>query len=163
MKVENANFPSITLVSVRIRILKGQISGTDHSQSKKRAAIFSYAQSHYHQATLSTLMMDESSNEKRNKKRKMTKNNATQIEELKVVEEESLSFASFRLDPRLLKAISTNFETPTLVQSAAIPLALNGSDIVARAKTGSGKTAAYVIPIVHQILTKSVNSSAGRN
>lgn len=108
-------------------------------------------------------VMDESSKEKRNKKRKTGKNNATENEEVKVVEEESPSFASFRLDPRLLKAISDNFEKPTLVQSAAIPLALNGRDIVARAKTGSGKTAAYVIPIIHQILTKSVCSSARRN
>ena len=66
------------------------------------------------------------------------------------------SFSSFRLDPRLLKAITNQFEKPTLVQAAAIPLALKGRDIVARAKTGSGKTAAYVIPIIHQILTKSV-------
>ena len=102
---------------------------------------------------------EESSKEKRNKKRKTSKANAAENKEVKTVEEESTSFASFRLDPRLLKAISNNFEKPTLVQAAAIPLALNGRDIVARAKTGSGKTAAYVIPIVHQILTKSVCSS----
>jgi ATP-dependent RNA helicase DDX56/DBP9 len=105
------------------------------------------------------MSVEESSKEKRNKKRKTSKANSAQNKEVKTVEEESTSFASFRLDPRLLKAISSNFEKPTLVQAAAIPLALNGRDIVARAKTGSGKTAAYVIPIVHQILTKSVFSS----
>jgi ATP-dependent RNA helicase DDX56/DBP9 len=69
------------------------------------------------------------------------------------------SFEFFRLDPRLLKAVSNHFEKPTLVQAAAIPLALNGKDIVARAKTGSGKTAAYVLPVIHKILTDSVSSS----
>jgi ATP-dependent RNA helicase DDX56/DBP9 len=103
---------------------------------------------------------EKSSKEKRSKKRKTSKSNPAENKEVKTVEEESTSFASFRLDPRLLKAISNDFEKPTLVQAAAIPLAINGRDIVARAKTGSGKTAAYVIPIVHQILTKSVCSSA---
>jgi ATP-dependent RNA helicase DDX56/DBP9 len=69
------------------------------------------------------------------------------------------TFESFQLDPRLLKAIISQFKTPTLVQAATIPLALKGKDIVARAKTGSGKTAAYLIPIIHQILTKSVSIS----
>ena len=68
------------------------------------------------------------------------------------------SFESFRLDARLLKAVKHHFEKPTLVQAAAIPLALNGKDIVARAKTGSGKTAAYVLHLIHKILTDSVRA-----
>lgn len=92
--------------------------------------------------------------EKRGKKRKTAKKNREDKEKTSV--DEVASFASFKLDPRLLKAVSNQFEKPTLVQAAAIPLALNGRDIVARAKTGSGKTAAYVIPIINQILTKSV-------
>jgi ATP-dependent RNA helicase DDX56/DBP9 len=89
--------------------------------------------------------------EKRGKKRKAE----SQAEE-KTSFEETTSFASFHLDGRLLKAILNQFEKPTLVQAAAIPLAVNGRDIVARAKTGSGKTAAYVIPIIHHVLTKLV-------
>jgi len=92
--------------------------------------------------------------EKRGKKRKTGKNPVHDKEKTSV--DEVASFASFKLDPRLLKAVSNQFEKPTLVQAAAIPLALNGRDIVARAKTGSGKTAAYVLPIINQILTKSV-------
>ncbi|KAF7983361.1 hypothetical protein HWV62_22343 [Athelia sp. TMB] len=45
------------------------------------------------------------------------------------------------------------FARPTLVQSKAIPLALESRDILARARTGSGKTAAYCIPVVQKILT----------
>jgi ATP-dependent RNA helicase DDX56/DBP9 len=62
-------------------------------------------------------------------------------------------FSSFNLDVRLVKAISkAKFAHPTIVQSAAIPLALEGKDILARARTGSGKTAAYILPILHGIL-----------
>ena len=61
-------------------------------------------------------------------------------------------FETFGLDPRTLKAIAkANFTKPTIVQTAAIPLALKGKDILAKAKTGSGKTAAYAIPILQQL------------
>jgi len=62
------------------------------------------------------------------------------------------------LDPRLLRALADlGFARPTLVQAKAIPIALDGKDILARARTGSGKTAAYCIPVVQKILSaKSV-------
>ncbi|KAM3068029.1 ATP-dependent DNA/RNA helicase [Clarireedia jacksonii] len=63
------------------------------------------------------------------------------------------TFADLGLDARLLQGIAKqNFQTPTLVQSKAIPLTLEGRDVLARAKTGSGKTAAYLLPILHSIL-----------
>lgn len=71
------------------------------------------------------------------------------------------SFDSFSdiLDVRILKALSDlGFARPTLIQSKAIPLALEGRDILARARTGSGKTAAYCIPVVQQILTSKTVS-----
>ncbi|APA14500.1 hypothetical protein SS1G_06425 [Sclerotinia sclerotiorum 1980 UF-70] len=65
------------------------------------------------------------------------------------------TFASLGLDARLLQGIAKqNFQSPTLVQSKAIPLTLEGRDILARAKTGSGKTAAYLLPILHSILKR---------
>ena len=45
-----------------------------------------------------------------------------------------------------------NWIKPTLVQEKAIPLALDGKDLLLRARTGSGKTAACIIPILQQIL-----------
>ncbi|KAF7863056.1 hypothetical protein EAF04_007139 [Stromatinia cepivora] len=70
------------------------------------------------------------------------------------------TFASLGLDPRLLQGIAKqNFQSPTLVQSKAIPLTLEGRDILARAKTGSGKTAAYLLPILHSILKRKELSS----
>ncbi|KAJ5267536.1 ATP-dependent RNA helicase dbp9 [Penicillium angulare] len=73
-------------------------------------------------------------------------------------EEKDLDFEALGLDPRLRQAlIKEKFSKPTLVQSKAIPLALEGKDILARAKTGSGKTAAYVLPVLQAILQQKTN------
>lgn len=50
---------------------------------------------------------------------------------------------------------------PTLIQEKAIPLALEGKDLLARARTGSGKTAAYAVPVIQRILA-SKQVSRGR-
>ncbi|KAJ3019495.1 ATP-dependent DNA/RNA helicase [Thoreauomyces humboldtii] len=73
----------------------------------------------------------------------------------------SAGFSSLDLDPRILRAITRlNYAHPTLVQSSAIPLALQGKDILARARTGSGKTAAYCIPVVQKILLAREGAAA---
>lgn len=72
-----------------------------------------------------------------------------------MVQDKHDSFAAFAqlLSPLLLKALSDlGFARPTLVQQKAIPLALENRDILARARTGSGKTAAYSIPLVQKII-----------
>ena len=59
------------------------------------------------------------------------------------------------LFPPLLRAISAKgFAAPTAVQSAAIPAFLQGRDVLCSAPTGSGKTAAYVLPLLHQIIER---------
>jgi len=64
-------------------------------------------------------------------------------------------FPDFGLDSRLLQSVThQKWRTPTLVQSKAMPLIMDGSDVLAKAKTGSGKTAAYLLPILHAILKK---------
>ncbi|RFU30627.1 hypothetical protein B7463_g5729, partial [Scytalidium lignicola] len=71
-----------------------------------------------------------------------------------------IAFSDLGLNPLLLQAITKqNFKNPTLVQIEAIPLALAGRDLLVRAKTGSGKTAAYLLPILHSILKSKQNSS----
>ncbi|KAH6576674.1 hypothetical protein BASA50_001879 [Batrachochytrium salamandrivorans] len=70
-------------------------------------------------------------------------------------------FASLGLDPRIQRAVAKmGFIHPTLVQSKAIPLALQGKDILARARTGSGKTSAYCIPIVQKILALKASKTS---
>ncbi|XP_076614554.1 putative ATP-dependent RNA helicase DDX56 isoform X1 [Chaetodon auriga] len=66
---------------------------------------------------------------------------------------ERLQFHEMGLDDRLLKAVADlGWSQPTLIQEKAIPLALEGKDLLARARTGSGKTAAYAIPVIQRIL-----------
>src|SRR5882757_4310134 len=74
----------------------------------------------------------------------------------------TFSAFSHLLDARLLRALADmRFSRPTLVQAKAIPLALESHDILARARTGSGKTAAYCLPIVQKIISaKSVGASS---
>lgn len=60
-----------------------------------------------------------------------------------------MSFASLGLSPALVRAAADQgFTTPTPIQQAAIPLILQGRDVLATAQTGSGKTAAYGLPLL---------------
>lgn len=69
----------------------------------------------------------------------------------------SANFSDLGLDSRLLQAIATQkYHAPTLVQSKVVPLVLNGQDVLAKAKTGSGKTAAYLLPLLHAILKRKL-------
>src|SRR5687767_8694357 len=62
------------------------------------------------------------------------------------------SFHDFALDPRLLQGIEEQgFTQPTPIQQDAIPPAMQGRDVLACAMTGSGKTAAFLLPILHQL------------
>jgi len=62
-------------------------------------------------------------------------------------------FAQFALHERLLKAVAElNFTEPTPVQLTAIPPALEGRDLQVTAQTGSGKTAAFVLPLLNRLL-----------
>ncbi|ESX02673.1 hypothetical protein KL918_002558 [Ogataea parapolymorpha] len=68
---------------------------------------------------------------------------------------EHQSFQSLKLSRPILKALSAlGYSKPSAIQSASIPIALLGKDIVAGAVTGSGKTAAYMIPIIERLLYK---------
>jgi ATP-dependent RNA helicase RhlE len=65
-----------------------------------------------------------------------------------------LSFANMPLHPTLLANLrAQGFTTPTPIQAEAIPLALAGGNLIGLAQTGTGKTAAFVLPILHRLLT----------
>lgn len=62
-------------------------------------------------------------------------------------------FNTFALDPKLLQAVQDlGFITPTPVQQHAIPEVLTGKDLLVSAKTGSGKTAAFLLPMLQRLL-----------
>ncbi|HEY7213542.1 MAG TPA: DEAD/DEAH box helicase [Thermoanaerobaculia bacterium] len=66
-----------------------------------------------------------------------------------------MSFSSFKLDPSLLRGVaSLGFTEPTPIQRDGIPPALEGRDLLACAMTGSGKTAAFALPILQRLLGK---------
>lgn len=67
--------------------------------------------------------------------------------------EENSSFYQMNISRPLMKAISAlNYVHPTPIQAAAIPVALLGRDICGCAATGTGKTAAYMLPILERLL-----------
>ncbi|XP_027366268.1 DEAD-box ATP-dependent RNA helicase 16 isoform X2 [Abrus precatorius] len=72
--------------------------------------------------------------------------------------EEDQSFEELGLDARLVRALlKKGIEKPTPIQRVAIPLILEGKDVVARAKTGSGKTFAYLLPLLQKLFTSNVD------
>ncbi|MDX1973019.1 MAG: DEAD/DEAH box helicase, partial [Candidatus Sumerlaeia bacterium] len=72
-------------------------------------------------------------------------------------------FTDFGLRPELLKALAAKgYTTPTPVQAQAIPLILAGHDLLAGAQTGTGKTAAFALPMLHLLSTR-VAAKPSRN
>ncbi|NXS12244.1 DDX56 helicase, partial [Neodrepanis coruscans] len=66
---------------------------------------------------------------------------------------EPTGFEHMGLDGRLLRAVAElGWAAPTAIQAQAIPLALEGRDVLARARTGSGKTGAYGLPVLQRVL-----------
>jgi ATP-dependent RNA helicase RhlE len=67
-----------------------------------------------------------------------------------------MSFTAFPLHERLQRAIATaGYQDPTPIQAAAIPAALAGRDILGTAQTGTGKTAAFALPLLHRLITST--------
>ena len=63
-----------------------------------------------------------------------------------------MTFSEFNLDPRLLEGLdSMGYEKPTPVQEMTIPVILENHDLIACAQTGTGKTAAYILPLLNKI------------
>jgi len=74
----------------------------------------------------------------------------------------SIKFADLNLDKNILSAVSSEgYESPTPIQAQAIPFALDGRDIMASAQTGSGKTAAFLLPTLQKLTKRSEKSGKG--
>lgn len=78
-----------------------------------------------------------------------------------VTNTKGLEFEEFLISRNLMMGIyEAGFEKPSPIQEAAIPVALTGRDILARAKNGTGKTAAFVIPTLEKINPKQPHTQA---
>ena len=72
-----------------------------------------------------------------------------------------MSFDSLGLHPLLLEALNNaGYDSPTEIQSAAIPHILKGQDVMAGAQTGTGKTAAFALPILHKLINSQENDTS---
>ncbi|MDQ1330603.1 MAG: ATP-dependent helicase DeaD, partial [Thermodesulfobacteriota bacterium] len=64
-------------------------------------------------------------------------------------------FTDLKLHPKLVQRVADlGYINPTPIQSAVIPVMLTGCDVIGQAQTGTGKTAAFSLPILHNILKK---------
>jgi len=74
-----------------------------------------------------------------------------------------MQFKDLHLNKPILKAIvEKNYEKPTLIQEETIPLILNKQDVIASAQTGTGKTAAFALPILQLLFDKQEASKKGK-
>ena len=68
-----------------------------------------------------------------------------------------MKFSELGLSEKVLKAVeASGYDTPTPIQQQAIPYALQGRDILGIAQTGTGKTAAFVLPILQRLAAEPV-------
>ena len=75
------------------------------------------------------------------------------LKNLTLKEDYNLNFKEFGFDPRLVEGIEAiGYETATPIQEQAIPFILAGDDLIGSAQTGTGKTAAFLLPIINKII-----------
>ncbi|WP_372973993.1 DEAD/DEAH box helicase [Muriicola sp.] len=75
-----------------------------------------------------------------------------------------MTFEDLKLIPPILKALKdVDYITPTDIQASAIPLALRKEDVIGSAQTGTGKTAAFAIPILQHLATSNQHNKGNRN
>jgi ATP-dependent RNA helicase RhlE len=73
-----------------------------------------------------------------------------------------LSFAELDLAPEVLQAVrDAGYTHPTPIQQQAIPLALAGRDLIGLAQTGTGKTAGFTLPIIHNLISAPLGDHSG--
>ena len=74
-----------------------------------------------------------------------------------------MKFEDFKLNPSILKALrDQNYKEPTSIQLKSIPLVLNKEDVIGSAQTGTGKTAAFAIPIIEHLLNNQQKNKGKR-
>ncbi|OIR19774.1 ATP-dependent RNA helicase RhlE [mine drainage metagenome] len=73
----------------------------------------------------------------------------------------NVSFTDLKLSPEILKALAeAGYTTPTPIQAQAIPVVLEGHDLMAGAQTGTGKTAAFALPMLQKLLPHASSSTS---
>lgn len=69
------------------------------------------------------------------------------------------NFSDFQFAPPIMNALAAmNFETPTPIQTQTIPLLIEGADVLGLAQTGTGKTAAFALPLIQKLVDSKINN-----
>src|SRR5687767_7461193 len=75
-----------------------------------------------------------------------------------------MKFTDLRLSEPILRAVTAEgYSIPSPIQAQAIPHVLEGRDLLGVAQTGTGKTAAFALPILHRLTASSPQAGAGRH
>ncbi|QLE55199.1 DEAD/DEAH box helicase [Nostoc sp. TCL26-01] len=75
-----------------------------------------------------------------------------------------MSFSHLGLSPEIIRAVTERgYTKPTPIQMQAIPAVLSGSDLLAGAQTGTGKTASFTLPLLHRLSENSVKSTSNKS
>ena len=83
--------------------------------------------------------------------------------EMEIETATDVTFAELDLAPEVLKAVrDAGYTHPTPIQQQAIPLALAGRDLIGLAQTGTGKTAGFTLPIVHNLISAPLTDADGK-
>jgi ATP-dependent RNA helicase RhlE len=81
--------------------------------------------------------------------------------DLKTTDIPTATFSDFGLHPQILAAVAaTGYTTPTPIQAQAMPLIMDGRDVMGAAQTGTGKTAAFTLPILHRLMPYASSSTS---
>ncbi|VDK44430.1 unnamed protein product [Anisakis simplex] len=170
------------LKAVRAYLKKTKSSNLQEKIDRERATLAAFAQEEQQQTGKREQSVDESSmhivqemehiadtlRDKKNKKRAKQKDAESAFfdedaGEVALSAEPSISFEYMKLSRPMLKAIGAcGYTKPTPIQASCIPLALAGRDVCACAATGTGKTAAFIIPILERLLFKPKRKSVTR-
>ena len=79
----------------------------------------------------------------------------------KTTTDTDLTFADFGLHPDILSSIlAAGYSTPTPIQAQALPVVMQGRDVMGAAQTGTGKTAAFSLPILHRLMAFATTSAS---
>ncbi|GAL64886.1 ATP-dependent RNA helicase RhlE [Algibacter lectus] len=74
-----------------------------------------------------------------------------------------MSFKDLQLNRPILRAVAeAGYDNPTLVQEKTIPLVLEGKDVIVSAQTGTGKTAAFALPILQRLFNNQEAPKKGK-